>query len=153
MIFQIQGCKLQGFCRKLPRDAQNLVRVSFVPRCPYVCKWLIRMPLYQLEIGEHHRRIWVLWILHTLRPERLLSIYQVNLRIISCLFLYSHGNNWGGLWVSSRFCDDHVEGMASNHFVAASVLDAHEELENRNINETIRTWRSMKIWCCGHQEI
>ena len=66
MIFQIQGCKLQGFCRKLPRDAQNLVRVSFVPRCPYVCKWLIRMPLCQLESGEHHRRIWVLWMLHTL---------------------------------------------------------------------------------------
>ena len=46
-----------------------MLRISFasqVPRCPCVCKWLIRMPLYQLESGEQHRRIWVLWILHTL---------------------------------------------------------------------------------------
>jgi len=149
MIFQIQGCKLQGFCRKLPRDAQNLVRVSFVPRCPYVCKWLIRMPLYQLESGEHRP----LNIAHFASWKAAINLSgEFAHHFLPFLVLTW---NWGGLWVSSRFCDDHLEGMASNHFVAASVLDAHEELENRNrsINETIRTWRSMKIWCCWHQEI
>ena len=111
------------------------LRISFtsqVPRCPCVCKWLIRMPLCQLESGEHHRCIQdhfskmsfeccTLW-------TRSCFSYQLNLRNNSCLFFCWHGNNWGGLWVSSRLCDDHVEGMASHHFVAASVLDAHEEL-------------------------
>lgn len=49
----------------------RMMLISFaspVPRCPCVCKWLIRMPLCQLESGEHHRRIWVLWMQLLLLP-------------------------------------------------------------------------------------